>query len=855
MYTTVPPDSAALTKPCTRLVSMSRRQSRHDATVDPPSLPDLWRSALANLDLDNALIFADDRAATSLACAIGLRELLDLGVANILPLGRRPSRVPAPVNPAHAGRPLRHAVALCSTFLPEAYSALRVSLIQPGLQLSQVTVVCGLSDRAHATYAGVHEAAPASSASPHASPAGTTAAPTPPSLGGGAYAACREEVCRWLGGGEAQVEVRVVQLAVPAQLCPLGSTAFLLPVDGAEPLLHSDLPELQRAAVSRGDRSAPLSSLDQLHGQWSALPTARQRSLGACAMALVGWMDAAAIKPSLFALGPTALLVARQINAHVGTTALPQATSADGGGGGGAGAAATTPHSPSRPGQTSQLSASAGGGDTPPPAAATIAEAAGGAQATSPRQPPPPSAPPVARTPVEASVLIIDRSVDVVAPALRSDHPLDLLLAEAAGAARHAEDVAAGAVPTGHSAADAAASPVAPRRPPGPPSPPSPRSSPSSPVSPSPRPPPPPPPPPPPLPSAPLPVSVVQTLGGSECAPLLESLLSRRTKEVGKKLLEALAAAADAYEDELPLVDMPSRPTPRALRELLGAVRGVPRACWERAPELAAVEMLLEALDAGGGDTRLAVTCSHQKLLQHTASESVAMALTELIALSARGRDGGAVRELVLLVAMVYSLSGEAVANGALDEAETRLREALLQACLRDPAAGGLLAAGIPRVPVDQLPAPVLMERRHRLQSALGTLFERLRALAAARRAMPPSEALLLPSAQTAGEVYRPLLRHVLERALRQEDVGAVEPLSGSFGSLVGAFFGRRSQARLADHRTIVLFVIGGISLAELRELRQLAAQYPQHRVWLGATRIATPDTVFELLTAGVRVQ
>ena len=63
------------------------------------------------------------------------------------------------------------------------------------------------------------------------------------------------------------------------------------------------------------------------------------------------------------------------------------------------------------------------------------------------------------------------------------------------------------------------------------------------------------------------------------------------------------------------------------------------------------------------------------------------------------------------------------------------------------------------------------MERREGLAALLRSIFERLRAIACARRGLGTSEALLLTSSQTAGEVYRPLLRHVVERALRQEEV------------------------------------------------------------------------------------
>ena len=356
-------------------------------------------------------------------------------------------------------------------------------------------------------------------------------------------------------------------------------------------------------------------------------------------------------------------------------------------------------------------------------------------------------------------------------------------------------------------------------------------------------------------------------------------------------MLKALAAVADDYDDDddddddddegggggRVEVSIPARPTSARLHELLEQLRSARRIGWERLPELAGVEALLEASDAAAISVPLGELISHQKVLQHTASESMSAAFAELITLSARAHatrrapaaqaeadaaqaGGVGVRELLPLAAMLYSLVGTpALSSVSLEESEQRLRETLLQACLRDPAAGGLLAPHLPRTPPEELSGEALMARQQQLSSALGTIFERLRGFAAARRGLGGLETLLLSSGQTSGEVYRPLLRHVVERALRGEEVSEMHrPNSNSIGSLFsrGAnLLGVKTRARLTDHRTIIIFVLGGISLAEVRELRQLVAQHPKHRLILGATQIASPDGVWEQLTAGLHVR
>jgi len=138
-------------------------------------------------------------------------------------------------------------------------------------------------------------------------------------------------------------------------------------------------------------------------------------------------------------------------------------------------------------------------------------------------------------------------------------------------------------------------------------------------------------------------------------------------------------------------------------------------------------------------------------------------------------------------------------------------------------------------------------------------VFARLRALARARLGMGPSEALLLSSSQTAGDVYRPLLRYTLERAMRHEPIDELSHLTASIGSFFSrgaTYLGvKTTSAKLSDARTILVFVIGGITLAEVRELRQLLAQYPKSKLLLGSTEIASTNTTWEYLTAGLAVR
>ena len=225
---------------------------------------------------------------------------------------------------------------------------------------------------------------------------------------------------------------------------------------------------------------------------------------------------------------------------------------------------------------------------------------------------------------------------------------------------------------------------------------------------------------------------------------------------------------------------------------------------------------------------------------------------------SGEPKDEGAlgVRALLPLVAMLYSLLGPKGFDGdEVEESEQRLRETVLQACLRDPSCGGLLAPHAQRVPLDRLGAEGLMACSQ-LSGAIDAMFERLRAPANCPPWLGASEALMLSSTHTAGDEFtvRYCARCSSERSRVRRSWRCIGPtrtrlaVSASGANLLGV----KRISRLTDHRTIVLFVLGGISLGEVRELRQLVAQYPKHRLLLGGTQLVSPDAVWDALSAGL---
>ena len=150
--------------------------------------------------------------------------------------------------------------------------------------------------------------------------------------------------------------------------------------------------------------------------------------------------------------------------------------------------------------------------------------------------------------------------------------------------------------------------------------------------------------------------------------------------------------------------------------ELLQILVADPEVIRRRPAELSAAELLIDALDGPAASAINGGLVADQKLLLHTASDSVAAAFTELIALAARAHTKRrappssqsspsttpptdepsdeptpGVRELLPLVALLYSLAGAgAVGSALLEEHEQRLRETLLQVSCHRPRLASL---------------------------------------------------------------------------------------------------------------------------------------------------------------------
>lgn len=106
------------------------------------------------------------------------------------------------------------------------------------------------------------------------------------------------------------------------------------------------------------------------------------------------------------------------------------------------------------------------------------------------------------------------------------------------------------------------------------------------------------------------------------------------------------------------------------------------------------------------------------------------------------------------------------------------------------------------------------------------------------------------------GDLYssKGLLHKILTRVLSKYDIPGMEYHSSTVGRLFKSGFGRfgigQAKPSLADQSVILVFIVGGISAVEVREVQEALSESgrPDIELMLGGTTLLTPNDMFELI-------
>ncbi|XP_039984453.1 sec1 family domain-containing protein 2 [Xiphias gladius] len=209
--------------------------------------------------------------------------------------------------------------------------------------------------------------------------------------------------------------------------------------------------------------------------------------------------------------------------------------------------------------------------------------------------------------------------------------------------------------------------------------------------------------------------------------------------------------------------------------------------------------------------------------------------------------------ELILLLVYLYSLADEAQPaeqNAEAEELEKLEREligALTLLITRETELSPLLQ----KLTGCANPEELTMEVAH---SAVEDMFETLRGLSHARDHLKQLRSVYTASDGVHQATYRPFLRQILEEVFHPDRLECpdIEHMSGGLTDLLKtgfSMFMKVSRPHPSDNPLLFLFLVGGVTPAELRLIKEIVTTHkPGTQVLVLSTRLLRPTDMPELL-------
>nr|XP_060634501.1 sec1 family domain-containing protein 2 [Anolis sagrei ordinatus] len=337
---------------------------------------------------------------------------------------------------------------------------------------------------------------------------------------------------------------------------------------------------------------------------------------------------------------------------------------------------------------------------------------------------------------------------------------------------------------------------------------------------------------------------------------LWESLMNLKQKEAVMEVRRHLVEAAS--RESLPIKMSMGRVTPEQLSSYIQLFKrnfqALENHCGFLQIALAVVQTMKHPQSAKW-DNFLAF----ERLLVQSIGESpLPNVLNQLLPIikshDNRTDDDYTPEDLLVLLVYIYSIVGEIKTGKELDEAEERVKEALVQSLCDEPELSTLL------------------QKMTGCESALDLTFQKavpivddifkvLRDVTRMRTHMKQFNSVHTPGSHTQQATYKPLLKQVVEEIYNPDrpDTVDIEHMSSGLTDLLKtgfSMFMKVSRPHPGDHSLIFFFMVGGVTISEVRMIKDLVtAHKPGVQVIVLSTTLLTPRNVLELLFATDRLQ
>ncbi|XP_053559948.1 sec1 family domain-containing protein 2 isoform X2 [Bombina bombina] len=341
----------------------------------------------------------------------------------------------------------------------------------------------------------------------------------------------------------------------------------------------------------------------------------------------------------------------------------------------------------------------------------------------------------------------------------------------------------------------------------------------------------------------------------SAAKALWESILNMKQKEAVMEVRRHLVEAAS--REKLPIKMSMGRVTPEQLRSHIQLFKGNGQAleshCGLLQLALATVQTLKHP-QYSKWDNFLAF---ERHVLQSTGKSELPTVLNQLYPMikshNERTNDDYSVEEIIIILIYIYSVTGNIEINKELEVIENQIKKSLVQSFCDEPELSTLLQ----KITECETSPELTLEKS---RSAVEKIFVSLREIAKTRANLKQLHSVYIPGSNIQQASYKPLLKQIVEEIFhpdRTEPVDIEHMSSGLTDLLKTGFsmFMKVSRPHPGDSSLLILFVIGGVTVSEVRMVKDLVSTLkPGVQVIVLSTRLLKPIDIPELLFATDRL-
>ncbi|XP_053314418.1 sec1 family domain-containing protein 2 [Spea bombifrons] len=336
---------------------------------------------------------------------------------------------------------------------------------------------------------------------------------------------------------------------------------------------------------------------------------------------------------------------------------------------------------------------------------------------------------------------------------------------------------------------------------------------------------------------------------------LWESMFNMKQKEAVMEVRRHLVEAAS--KQNLPVKMSMGRVTPEQLRSHIQLFKengqAIEQHCGVLQLALATVQALKHP-QCAKWDSFLAY---ERLLLQSTGKSELPMVLNQLYPMikshNERSNDDYNLEDIIVLLVYIYSVTGDVQVNTELDIMESQVKKALIRSFSDEPGLSPLLQ----KITGCESSPELTFEKS---TAAVNKIFSTLRDISKARSHLKMFHSVHVPGSNVQQASYKPLLKQIVEEILHPDHAEPldIEHMSSGLTDLLKtgfSMFMKVSRPHPGDASLVMLFVIGGVTVSEVRMIKDLASTLkPGIQVVVLSTKLLKPLDIPEFLFAADRL-